>query len=104
MKFEIGPDLGYALAKGIGISLITVFLFVPCIVLLTYKWMDRTRHRDLAPGFTGLGRLVCRVIVPMAVVFTVLIVQQITSKVNTDASSCRMDTPYARFFFFNDCI
>jgi len=74
MKFEIGPDLGYALAKGIGISLITVFLFVPCIVLLTYKWMDRTRHRDLAPGFTGLGRLVCRVIVPMAVVFTVLIV------------------------------
>lgn len=74
MKFEIGPDLGYALAKGIGISLITVFLFVPCIVLMTYKLMDRTHHRSLMPGFAGLGKLVCRVIVPMAIVFAVLVV------------------------------
>lgn len=74
MKFEIGPDLGYALAKGIGISLITVFLFVPCIVLMTYKLMDKTHHRDLVPGFAGFGKLVCSVIVPMAVAFGVLIV------------------------------
>ena len=73
MKFEIGPDLGYALAKGIGISLITVFLFVPCIVLMTYKLMDKTRHRSFVPGFAGLGKMVYCVIVPMAVVFAVLI-------------------------------
>lgn len=74
MKFEIGPDLGYALAKGIGISLITVFLFVPCIVLMTYKLMDKTRHRSLMPGFARLGKLVCRVIVPMSIVFAVFVV------------------------------
>ena len=73
MKFEIGPALGYALAKGIGISLITVFLFVPCIVLMTYKLMDKTRHRSFVPGFAGLGKMVYCVIVPMAVVFAVLI-------------------------------
>lgn len=31
MRFQIGPDLGRALAKGIAISLITVFTFMPCI-------------------------------------------------------------------------
>ena len=34
MRFKIGPDLGLALAKGIAISLITVFLFMPGFILL----------------------------------------------------------------------
>lgn len=32
MRFGIGPDLGRALAKGIGISLLTVFLFMPATI------------------------------------------------------------------------
>ena len=34
MQFRIGPDLGYALAKGIVISLITVFMFTPGLFVL----------------------------------------------------------------------
>lgn len=33
IRFRIGTDLGIALAKGIGISLLTVFLFMPGIIL-----------------------------------------------------------------------
>lgn len=40
MHFQIGPDLGRALAKGIAISLITVFTFMPCLILSTYKWIN----------------------------------------------------------------
>ena len=32
MQFKIGPDLGLALAKGVAISLITVFLFMPSLI------------------------------------------------------------------------
>ncbi|MGN0553165.1 MAG: efflux RND transporter permease subunit, partial [Oscillospiraceae bacterium] len=45
MRFKIGPDLGFALAKGVAISLICVFIFMPCLTMLTYKLLDRTRHR-----------------------------------------------------------
>ena len=46
MRFEIGPDLGLALAKGIIISLLSVFIFMPVLILYTYKWLDKTHHRS----------------------------------------------------------
>lgn len=74
MQFRLGPDLGMALAKGIAISLITVFLFMPALILTADPWLDQTRHRSWMPGFQGLGRLVYRIAVPMACIFAVLIV------------------------------
>lgn len=73
MQFRLGPDLGLALAKGIAISLITVFLFMPCLVLSTYKWLDKTEHKDFMPGFKGFGKLVCSISLPLVFVFAVLI-------------------------------
>lgn len=37
MQFRIGPDLGLALAKGVALSLITVFTFMPALILKTYR-------------------------------------------------------------------
>ena len=74
MQFEIGPDLGRALAKGIAISLLTVFLFMPGVILATYKLMDKTRHVPLLPPFYRLGKVVNRIMMPLAVIFVLLIV------------------------------
>ena len=74
MQFLIGPDLGLALAKGVALSLITVFTFVPALILKTYKFIDKTQHRSFMPSFQGFGRFVSRVMLPMALVFTILIV------------------------------
>ncbi|MGN1389749.1 MAG: RND family transporter, partial [Bulleidia sp.] len=74
MRFGIGPDLGLALAKGVGISLITVFFFMPALTLRTYKFIDQTKHRSWVPSFRGFGRAVSRVMVPMAGVFALTIV------------------------------
>lgn len=74
MQFQIGPDLGRALAKGIAISLITVFTFMPVVILYTYKLIDRTEHRPLLPSFAGFGRFVTKVMIPMVVIFFVAIV------------------------------
>lgn len=74
MRFGIGPDLSLALAKGIAISLLTVFLFMPGWILVTYKWMDKTRHKSFMPSFRGFGKLIRKVMYPVGIIFLFLIV------------------------------
>ncbi len=74
MRFRIGPDLGLALAKGVAISLITVFTFMPVLILAMQKWLQKSQHRSFLPGFRGFGRAVYRVMIPLVCVFAVLIV------------------------------
>ena len=74
MQFQIGPDLGRALAKGIAISLITVFVFMPGLILTTYRLIDKTAHRPLYPSFEKFGKLVHKMMFPMVVLFFVMIV------------------------------
>ena len=74
MQFQIGPDLGLALAKGVALSLITVFTFMPALILRTYKLIDKTQHRPLTPSFHGFGKFVSHVMMPMVIVFAILIV------------------------------
>jgi len=73
MRFGIGPDLGLALAKGVAISLITVFVFMPVLILRTYKLIDKTQHRSLVPPFQGFGKFVSHVMIPMVIVFAIMI-------------------------------
>ena len=74
MRFLIGPDLGKALAKGIAISLLTVFLFMPGIILFCYKWMDILSHRDLLPSFRKFGKVIAKITLPLACIFCLLII------------------------------
>ena len=59
------PDLGLALAKGVVLSLVTVFTFMPALTLAAYQWMDKTCHRPLLPSFDKFGRFVARIMLPM---------------------------------------
>lgn len=74
MQFRIGPDLGLALAKGIAISLITVFVFMPAFILKTYKWIDATKHKSFLPTFKGFSKFVTKMMLPFTIVFACLIV------------------------------
>ena len=74
MRFRIGPDLGIALAKGIVISLITVFLFMPVFILTTYKLLDKTKHRSFVPSFRKFSNVVFHLMIPFVCVFAILVV------------------------------
>lgn len=74
MQFQIGPDLGIVLAKGVTISLIDVFVFTPCLTLLLSGAMDKSRHRSFMPSFRGLGRAVTKLMFPMTLVFVLVMV------------------------------
>lgn len=73
MQFQIGPDLGLALAKGVAISLITVFTFMPALILRTYKLIDKSEHPSFMPSFRGFGRFVSHIMIPMVIIFAILI-------------------------------
>ncbi|MGN1126154.1 MAG: RND family transporter, partial [Ruminococcus sp.] len=72
MRFGIGPDLGLALAKGVAISLITVFVFMPVLILAVYPIIEKTHHKKFMPEFKGFGRFVRRIMIPVACVFVVV--------------------------------
>lgn len=74
MQFQIGPDLGRALAKGIAISLLTVFTFMPCLILASYRWLDKLEHKSFMPSFVKFGRVVQKVMIPVMVLFAFTIV------------------------------
>lgn len=74
MRFRIGPDLGLVLAKGVAISLLSVFIFMPNFILLTYKLIDKAHHRRLLPEFNRFGRFVSKIMIPFACVFALIII------------------------------
>lgn len=74
MRFRIGPDQGLALAKGVAISLITVFLFMPSLLLKAEKLRRRLRHRSFVPDFTRFGKVVRHAMLPLVIVFLLVMV------------------------------
>lgn len=69
MQFQIGPDLGLVLAKGVVNSLVTVFVFSPVLILSVSGLMEKTHHRSLMPSFRGVGRAVVPMMAPAIIVF-----------------------------------
>ena len=74
MRFGIGPDLGIALAKGVTISLVSAFVFLPALVLTLHCPIDKLRHRSFLPSFEGFSKLCTKVMVPMVVIFVLCVV------------------------------
>jgi len=74
MRFRIGPDLGLVLAKGVALSLISVFVFMPSFILMTYKLLDKTRHKKLVPEFNKFAKVVTKIMIPFATVFALIMI------------------------------
>ncbi|MFR8333063.1 MAG: efflux RND transporter permease subunit [Oscillospiraceae bacterium] len=74
MRFQIGPDLGLALAKGVALSLITVFVFMPALDPCCPQAAGQNPPPDDSPNFSKFGRVVRRVMLPMTAIFAIVIV------------------------------
>lgn len=74
MRFRIGSDLGFALAKGVAVSLICVFVFMPCLILITHKLIEKTKHRPFLPKFDKFGKFVTKIMIPMTIIFAIVII------------------------------
>lgn len=65
MALRLGADLGMVLAKSIICSMITVFFFMPAIIMLFNKPIEKTRHRNFVPSVRPVARTVikCRYVI-----------------------------------------
>lgn len=74
MHFGIGRDMATVLIKAILFSLLSVFTLMPGLLMVFSKKIDATRHKNLIPKITFLGKfdVATRFIVPP--IFSVVVV------------------------------
>ncbi len=56
MQFRLGYDMGIILVKAIILSLISVFLLMPGVLLIFAKGIDKTHHKCYVPKITIVGK------------------------------------------------
>ena len=60
MQLTLGFDIGFVMAKGVILGVITVLLVLPSILLLMDDKIQRYKHRSLKPNFHGINGFVGR--------------------------------------------
>lgn len=69
MSLRLGADLGLVLAKSIVCSMITVFFFMPVVLLAFGKAIDKTTHRSLVSHVSVIGKADVKLRYVLAAVF-----------------------------------
>ena len=60
MRYRIGMDMGFVLAKGIIFSLVSVLLLLPAMAIIGDKLIERTHHKSYLPSFKKFGHAVVK--------------------------------------------
>lgn len=74
MRLKLGFDIGFVMAKGVVLGILTVIFVLPSIVLLFEKQITRYRHRSFVPNFTALNKFTLRHKKAFALLFLALLV------------------------------
>ncbi len=74
MRFTIGKDVGFVLAKGIICSLLTVLLLMPTLILRFDDKIVKTAHKPLIASFDGFARAMYKIRVPVFLLAALLAV------------------------------
>lgn len=74
MQFRIGFDMGAVMSKGIICSMLTVFLLMPGLLMLFSNGIERTRHPNLVPHISLVGKAVVKLRYILPPIFLVTII------------------------------
>lgn len=75
MTLSIGAEIGLSLAKGIVISMATVIFFMPALLVIFDKPIQKTRHKSFVPNVTKPARAIVKarkIIVPAFLLIAIL--------------------------------
>ena len=74
MQYGIGKDMAICLIKAIFFSLLSVFLFMPGLIMVFGKAMDKTKHKSFIPRISFVGKFdyMTRIIIPPLFVLAVV--------------------------------
>lgn len=74
MQFRMGFDMGIVLIKAIVLSLISVFLLMPGIIMIFAELMDKTQHKNFIPQIPFVGKFAYATRFVIAPLFVVVII------------------------------
>ncbi|MCR5155993.1 MAG: MMPL family transporter [Butyrivibrio sp.] len=74
MQFGIGKDMGIILMKSIVLSLLSVFLLMPGIIMVFAPLMEKTQHRNFIPKIPFVGKFAYASRFIVAPLFVVVII------------------------------
>ena len=83
MSFRLGADMGFALAKSVIVSLVCIFTVLPSLILISDKWIVKTRKKALHIPVAGCARFGYRRRFVLLLVFLVLFAGAFILKNNT---------------------
>lgn len=72
MRLTLGRDIGIVMMKGVVLGVATVILVLPSLILLADKQIDKHKHKNLLPDFTGLNRFILKHRIVILVIALVL--------------------------------
>lgn len=73
MKLGLGFDIGFVMAKGVVLGILTVIFALPAVVLLFEKQIIKYRHRSFVPNFSRLNKFTLRHKKAFALLFLLLL-------------------------------
>ncbi len=80
MQFGIGLDLGRVMIKAILLSMLSVFGFMPGLIMMWEKQIDKTLHKSFVPNIEFWGKIVLSIRhVTLPIFFVVMVVACVTS-------------------------
>ena len=74
MSFTIGKDLGFVLAKGVLLSLISIFFCLPALLLIFDNLIAKTQKKSPKFNLTGLGKFIYKTRYVQGVLIVILFV------------------------------
>lgn len=83
MQFRIGQDLAFVLIKAICLSILSVFVLMPGLLMIFGKSMEKTAHKNFVPRISWVGKMDVKTKKIVPPIFAILMI--------------------AAFFFSNNC-
>ena len=74
MHFGIGRDLAVVLIKAIMFSMLAVFTLMPGLLVLFSRLIDKTRHKNLIPKLTAVGKFDVKTRYVVPPIFAVIVI------------------------------
>lgn len=74
MRLGIGKDIGFVMAKGVFLSVISTFTILPSLLLTFNKPIHRFRHKTIMPSFKRLSAFVVNKRVALLIIGLVLLI------------------------------
>lgn len=71
-KLGVALEFGLVLLKGVVITLICMFVLLPCLIVSFSKLMDKSKHKNLLPKVKNFGNYISKTKYALPIIFIVL--------------------------------